>query len=60
MRRPHRGGAAPSGGDTIVQFVVVRRDLLKDMEWPVGSVIAQATRALPRCGHATTHACRST
>ena len=31
--------------DTIVQFVVVRRDLLKTMEWPVGSVIAQACHA---------------
>ena len=28
-----------------MQFVVVRRDLLKDMEWPVGSVIAQACHA---------------
>lgn len=39
--------AAPvrSGSDTIVQFVVVRRDLLKDLEWPVGSVIAQACHA---------------
>ena len=31
--------------DPIVQFVVVRRDLLKTMEWPVGSVIAQACHA---------------
>ena len=36
---------ASSGSDTIVQFVVVRRDLLKDLEWPVGSVIAQACHA---------------
>ena len=28
-----------------MQFVVVRRDLLKTMEWPVGSVIAQACHA---------------
>jgi len=27
-------------GDTIVQAIVVRRDLLKTLEWPVGSVIA--------------------
>ena len=31
--------------DTLVQFVVIRRDLLKTMEWPVGSVIAQACHA---------------
>jgi peptidyl-tRNA hydrolase len=31
--------------DPIVQFVVVRRDLLKTMEWPVGSVMAQACHA---------------
>ena len=36
--------AAPEE-DTLVQFVVVRRDLLKNMEWPVGSVIAQACHA---------------
>ena len=29
----------------LVQFVVVRRDLLKTLEWPVGSVIAQACHA---------------
>ena len=28
-----------------MQFVVIRRDLLKTMEWPVGSVIAQACHA---------------
>ena len=37
--------ACGSGGSTLVQFVVVRRDLLKTMEWPVGSVIAQACHA---------------
>lgn len=31
--------------DTLIQFIVVRRDLLKTMEWPVGSVIAQACHA---------------
>eukprot|EP00966_Prymnesium_polylepis_P137856 3185978-Prymnesium_polylepis.1 len=31
--------------DTIVQFIVVRRDWLKTLEWPVGSVIAQACHA---------------
>ena len=37
--------AATSEDDVLVQFVVVRRDLLKSMEWPVGSVIAQACHA---------------
>ena len=36
---------APAEDDPVVQFVVVRRDLLKTMEWPVGSVIAQACHA---------------
>ena len=31
--------------DPIVQFVVIRRDLLKTLEWPVGSVVAQACHA---------------
>eukprot|EP00965_Chrysotila_dentata_P072759 2404958-Pleurochrysis_carterae.AAC.1 len=38
--------SAPSedvaANDPLVQFVVVRRDLLKTLEWPTGSVIAQA------------------
>lgn len=43
---PSDAAAAPaSDDDTLVQFVVVRRDLLKTMEWPVGSVIAQACHA---------------
>lgn len=32
-----------SADGTLVQYVVVRRDLLKTMEWPTGSVIAQAS-----------------
>ena len=31
--------------DTIVQFVVIRKDLLKTLEWPTGSVVAQACHA---------------
>jgi len=31
--------------DQLVQFVVVRRDLLKTMDWPVGAVMAQACHA---------------
>ncbi|KAJ8866893.1 hypothetical protein PR048_032755 [Dryococelus australis] len=29
----------------LVQYVVVRKDLLKNMNWPVGAVIAQACHA---------------
>lgn len=29
----------------VVQFIVVRRDLLKTLDWPVGSVMAQACHA---------------
>lgn len=31
--------------DTLVQFVIVRRDLMKDLAWPTGSVMAQACHA---------------
>ena len=34
-----------AGEDTLVQFIILRRDLLKTMEWPVGSVVAQACHA---------------
>jgi peptidyl-tRNA hydrolase len=37
--------SAGAEDDPIVQFVVVRRDLLKTLDWPVGSVIAQACHA---------------
>lgn len=50
---PRSSAAAPATSadppedaeDVIIQAVVVRRDLLKTMEWPVGSVIAQACHA---------------
>ena len=42
---PAAAPAAEQEEDTIVQFIVVRRDLLKTLEWPVGSVIAQACHA---------------
>jgi len=32
-------------GGQLVQYIVVRADLLKNLEWPVGSVIAQACHA---------------
>ena len=42
---PHASTPPSEGEDVIVQAVVVRRDLLSTMEWPVGSVIAQACHA---------------
>ena len=31
--------------DVIVQYLIVRRDLLDEQKWPVGSVIGQACHA---------------
>lgn len=42
---PNASTPPSEGDDVIVQAVVVRRDLLSTMEWPVGSVIAQACHA---------------
>lgn len=36
---------------TIVQYVVLRGDLLKSMQWPVGAVIAQACHACTAVTH---------
>lgn len=42
---------APAGSpsapaiDAVVQYVVVRRDLVDELSWPTGSVIAQAVHA---------------
>lgn len=35
----------------IVQYVVVRSDLLKELKWPVGAVIAQACHAVTAVTH---------
>lgn len=35
----------------IVQYVVVRGDLLKELSWPVGAVIAQACHAVTAATH---------
>lgn len=41
--------APPSGsakrGDTIVQYIVLRKDLREDLEWPLGAVVSQASHA---------------
>ena len=42
---PQAATAVAEEEDTIVQFVVIRRDLLKTLEWPTGSVVAQACHA---------------
>lgn len=36
---------------SIVQYVVVRSDLLKELKWPVGAVIAQACHAATAVTH---------
>lgn len=35
----------------IVQYVVVRADLLKELKWPIGAVIAQACHAVTAVTH---------
>ncbi|KAG5891170.1 hypothetical protein JTB14_000558 [Gonioctena quinquepunctata] len=35
----------------IVQYVVVRGDLLKELKWPVGAIIAQACHAVSAVTH---------
>ena len=37
---------------TLVQYVVVRGDLLRKLGWPVGAVIAQACHACTAATHA--------
>nr|XP_033338176.1 putative peptidyl-tRNA hydrolase PTRHD1 isoform X2 [Megalopta genalis]XP_033338177.1 putative peptidyl-tRNA hydrolase PTRHD1 isoform X2 [Megalopta genalis] len=37
--------------DTIVQYVVMRGDLLKALKWPIGAVIAQACHACTAVTH---------
>ncbi|XP_037030695.1 putative peptidyl-tRNA hydrolase PTRHD1 [Bradysia coprophila] len=39
--------------DRIVQYIIVRGDLSKSLQWPIGAVIAQ-------CCHATTAICNET
>lgn len=35
----------------VVQYIVVRGDLLKELKWPVGAVIAQACHAVTAVTH---------
>jgi peptidyl-tRNA hydrolase len=39
------GSDMHADADDLVQFIVLRRDLLKTMEWPVGAVVSQACHA---------------
>ena len=45
--RLHSGDAVPNRAEqsVLVQYVVLRADLWKEMEWPLGSIIAQACHA---------------
>ncbi|CAH1975636.1 unnamed protein product [Acanthoscelides obtectus] len=36
---------------SIVQYVIVRSDLLKELQWPVGALIAQACHAVTAATH---------
>ncbi|KAJ8910079.1 hypothetical protein NQ315_012856 [Exocentrus adspersus] len=38
-------------GSGIIQYIVVRSDLLKELQWPVGAVIAQACHAAVAVTH---------
>lgn len=35
----------------IVQYVIVRGDLLRTLSWPIGAVVAQACHATTSCMH---------
>jgi hypothetical protein len=38
-------GLQKAGVDTIAQYVVIRKDLVDALKWPLGSVLAQACHA---------------
>ncbi|XP_067142390.1 putative peptidyl-tRNA hydrolase PTRHD1 [Centruroides vittatus] len=42
---------AASGDDNVVQYIVVRKDLLKTLKWPLGAVIAQTCHATTAVYH---------
>jgi hypothetical protein len=42
---PAVAAAAPPPEDTLLQYVVLRRDLWTELEWPLGSVVAQGCHA---------------
>lgn len=37
--------SADNADDTLLQYVVLRRDLWTEMDWPLGSIVAQACHA---------------
>ncbi|KAJ7561074.1 hypothetical protein O6H91_03G012600 [Diphasiastrum complanatum] len=39
------GSSSSSQEEPLVQYIVVRKDLIKDLKWPLGSVISQACHA---------------
>ena len=39
------GTSRKAGDDAIAQYVVIRKDLVDSLKWPLGSVLAQACHA---------------
>ena len=39
------GAAAAADDDPILQYVVLRKDLWRDLAWPLGSIVAQGCHA---------------
>ena len=37
--------AAPAAPEPVLQYVILRRDLWKELKWPLGSVVAQGCHA---------------
>ncbi len=56
MAEASTSGAAASAEDPIVQYVVLRSDLWKDLKWPLGSVAAQV-RAVDCAPHTQCSLC---
>nr|CAL69927.1 hypothetical protein [Plasmodiophora brassicae]CAM98713.1 hypothetical protein [Plasmodiophora brassicae] len=37
--------SSSSADDPVLQYILVRRDLIQDLHWPIGSVVAQGAHA---------------
>lgn len=35
-----------AGDDVLVQYIIMRRDLIDDLKWPVGALIAQGAHGI--------------
>jgi len=40
-----------SSGNGLIQYIVVRKDLIQKLQWPIGAVIAQACHACSAVMH---------